>query len=285
MKDKIVMVTGATAGIGKVTAREIAQQGATVIVVGRNREKSEAVAQEIRSKTGNSAVTSMVADLAAQADIRRLATEFYSRYDHLNVLVNNAGAVNTKRLESPDGIELTFALNHLNYFLLTHLLLPALKAAPSARIVNVASDAHAGSQLDFNDLEYKERWYNPFGAYAQSKLANIMFTYELARRLQGSTITANALHPGFVSTRFGTNNGGIFNLVPFMARLLGVSEDKGAQTNIYLATSPEVEGVSGAYFSEGRLAKSNKASYDSAAQKRLWQISEQMTGIVEPITA
>lgn len=285
MKDKIVMVTGATAGIGKVTAREIAQQGATVIVVGRNREKSEAVAQEIRSKTGNSTVTSMVADLAAQADIRRLATEFYSRYDRLNVLVNNAGAVNTKRLESPDGIELTFALNHLNYFLLTHLLLPALKAAPSARIVNVASDAHAGSQLDFNDLEYKERWYNPFGAYAQSKLANIMFTYELARRLQGSTITANALHPGFVSTRFGTNNGGIFNLVPFMARLLGVNEDKGAQTNIYLATSPEVEGVSSAYFSEGRLAKSNKASYDSAAQKRLWQISEQMTGIVEPITA
>jgi retinol dehydrogenase-12 len=279
MKDKLVMVTGATAGIGKVTARELARKGATVIVVGRSREKCETITNEIRTATGNPNVSFMVADLSSQAEIRRLATEFYAHHDHLDVLVNNAGAVNTKRLESPDGIELTFAVNHLNYFLLTHLLLPALKAAPTARIVNVASDAHAAGALNFDDLEYKQRRYNAFSAYAQSKLANIMFTYELARRLTGGTITANALHPGFVSTRFGANNGGIFTFIPLLARIIGVNEDKGAETSIYLASSAEVEGVSGAYFSEGRLSKSKKASYDTIAQQRLWQISEQMTEI------
>jgi len=284
MKDKLVMVTGATSGIGKVTARELARQGATVIVVGRSREKCETITNEIRTKTGNSTVSFMVADLGSQAEIRRLATEFLAKHDHLDVLVNNAGAVNTSRIESPDGIELTFGLNHLNYFLLTHLLLPALKTAPTARIVNVASDAHSGSALNFDDLEYKQRRYNGFGAYAHSKLANIMFTYELARRLTGSTITANALHPGFVSTGFGANNGGLFTLVPFLARLIGVNEDKGAETSIYLASSTEVDGVSGAYFSEGRLSKSKAVSYDTAAQQRLWQISEQMTKIVEPMT-
>lgn len=283
MNGKLVMVTGATAGIGKVTARELARKGATVIVVGRSREKCETITNEIRSKTGNPNVSFMVADLSSQAEIRRLATEFYAHHDHLDVLVNNAGAVNAKRLKSPDGIELTFAVNHLNYFLLTHLLLPALKSAPTARIVNVASDAHMGGALDFDDLEYKQRRYNGFAAYAQSKLANIMFTYELARRLTGSTITANALHPGFVSTRFGANNGGIFTLVPVLARLLGVNEDRGAETSIYLASSPDVEGISGAYYSEGRLSKSKQISYDTAAQQRLWQISEQMTGITEPL--
>lgn len=283
MKDKLVMVTGATAGIGKVTARELARKGATVIVVGRSREKCETIINDIRTTTGNPNVSFMVADLASQAEIRRLATEFYAQHDHLDVLVNNAGAVNTKRMESPNGIELTFAVNHLNYFLLTHLLLPALKAAPTARIVNVASDAHMGGALDFNDLEYKQRRYNAFSAYAQSKLANIMFTYELARRLTGSTVTANALHPGFVSTRFGANNGGIFTFIPLLARLIGVNEDKGAETSIYLASSPDVDGVSGAYYSEGRLSKSKQVSYDTAAQQRLWQISEQMTGILEPI--
>lgn len=283
MNGKLVMVTGATAGIGKVTARELARKGATVIVVGRSREKCETITNDIRTKTGNPHVSFMVADLASQAEIRRLATEFYAHHDHLDVLVNNAGAVNAKRIKSPDGIELTFAVNHLNYFLLTHLLLPALKAAPTARIVNVASDAHMGGALDFEDLEYKQRRYNGFAAYAQSKLANIMFTYELARRLTGSTVTANALHPGFVSTRFGANNGGIFTLVPVLARLLGVNEDRGAETSIYLASSPDVDGVSGAYYSEGRLSKSKQVSYDTAAQQRLWQISEQMTGILEPI--
>lgn len=281
MKDKLVMVTGATAGIGKVTARELARKGATVIVVGRSREKCETITNEIRTTTGNPNVSYMVADLSSQGEIRRLATEFYARHNHLDVLVNNAGAVNTKRLESPDGIELTFAVNHLNYFLLTHLLLPALKAAPTARIVNVASDAHAAGALNFDDLEYKQRRYNAFSAYAQSKLANIMFTYELARRLTGSTITSNALHPGFVSTRFGANNGGIFTFIPLLARLIGVNEDRGAETSIYLASSPDVEGVSGAYYSEGRLSKSKQVSYDTAAQQRLWQISEQMTGILE----
>ncbi len=283
MKNKLVIVTGATAGIGKVTARELARKGATVIVVGRSREKCETVTNDIRTTTGNPDVSFMVADLASQGEIRRLATEFYARHNHLDVLVNNAGAVNTKRMESPDGIELTFAVNHLNYFLLTHLMLPALNAAPTARIVNVASDAHAAGALNFDDLEYKQRRYNAFSAYAQSKLANIMFTYELARRLTGSPITANALHPGFVSTQFGANNGGIFTFIPLLAKVIGVNEDKGAETSIYLASSPEVEGVSGAYYSEGRLTRSKQISYDTAAQQRLWQISEQMTGISEPI--
>jgi NAD(P)-dependent dehydrogenase (short-subunit alcohol dehydrogenase family) len=293
MKDKIVMVTGATAGIGKVTARELARQGAEVIVVGRSREKCETITNDIRTTTGNPNVTFRVADLSSQSDIRRLAADVQAQYQRLDVLVNNAGAVLTKRSESADGIEMTFALNHLNYFLLTHLLLPALHAAPSARIVNVASDAHMGGNLNFDDLEYKQRRYNAFAAYAQSKLANIMFTYELAHRLQGTTITANALHPGFVSTRFGANNGGIFTFIPLLARIIGVNEDKGAETSIYLASSPDVEGVSGAYYSEGRLSKSKQISYDRAAQQRLWEISAQMTGIeaesrtqkAEPTTA
>jgi NAD(P)-dependent dehydrogenase (short-subunit alcohol dehydrogenase family) len=279
MQNKIVMVTGATDGIGKVTAHALAGMGAHVIIVGRNREKCDAVATEIRAVTGNADVEFMVADLAAQADIRRLASDFFARHERLDVLVNNAGAVNTRRRESPDGIELTFALNHLNYFLLTHLMLPGLRAAPAGRIVNVASNAHVGGTLNLADPEYKRRYYNGFAAYAQSKLANIMFTYALARRLQGSTITANTLHPGFVSSRFATNNGGIFRLVPVMARLIGVNATQGAKTSIYLASSPEVEGVSGAYFSEGRLARSSSASYDQTLQERLWEVSKSMTAL------
>lgn len=279
MEDKIVMVTGATAGIGKVTARDLARRGATVIAVGRNPEKCETVVREIRTVTDNPNVIYMVADLSAQSEIHRLATDFLARYDRLDVLVNNAGAVFTKRRESEDGIEMTFALNHLNYFLLTHLLLPALHIAPAARVVNVASDAHVTGTINFEDLEFKQRRYNAFAAYTQSKLANILFTYELARRLQGTSVTANALHPGFVSTRFGTNNGGIFKLIPFVARFFGVNEEKGAETSIYLASSPDVEGVSGAYYSEGRLATSKQISYDITVQQRLWEISDVMTGI------
>jgi NAD(P)-dependent dehydrogenase (short-subunit alcohol dehydrogenase family) len=277
MKEKLVVVTGATAGIGKVTARELARKGAQVVIVGRDPEKCEHVVRELRNASGNPAVEFMVADLASRAAIRRLAAEFASQYERLDVLVNNAGAVNVRRLESPDGIELTFALNHLNYFLLTLLLLPVLDRSPSARIVNVASDAHFGGALRLDDPEYKRQRYFGFTAYAQSKLANIMFTYALARRLEGTTITANALHPGFVSSRFATNNGGIYRLVPLVARLMGVSEDVGARTSVYLASSPEVEGVSGAYFSEGRLARSSALSYDTTLQEELWQISEQMT--------
>ncbi len=279
MQGKRVLVTGATGGIGKVAARELAQMGAELILVGRSAEKCAAVQQELREATGSDAIHYMVADLSSQAAICSLAEEFHVRYDRLDVLLNNAGAVNVRREESVDGIEMTFALNHLNYFLLTYLLLPALRRAPSARIVNVASAAHHTGSMNLSDPEFKQRRFNGIAAYSQSKLANILFTYELARRLQGTRMTANALHPGFVASRFATNNGALFRFVPLLARLVGVNEEQGARTSVYLAASPEVEGVSGAYYAEGKLARSNAASYDTTTQRALWELSAQMTGV------
>lgn len=284
MQGKIVMVTGATNGIGKVTARELARKGATVIVVGRSRQKCEETVSMIREKTGNANVSYMVAELSSQKEVRLLASEFLAKYPHLDVLVNNAGALFVSHQESVDGIEMTFALNHLNYFLLTHLLMPALKSAPKARIVNVSSDAQQRSPLSFDDLEFK-KGYNGFRAYSQSKLLNMLFTYELARRLADTNITVNALHPGFVSTGFAANNGFFSRIVPVIARIVGVNEDKGAETSIYLASSPAVEGVTGRYFTNSKEQQSGFASYDTTAQERLWDLSEQMVGLKEPVTA
>ncbi|CAN5637284.1 hypothetical protein BH24ACT21_BH24ACT21_06280 [soil metagenome] len=205
MEGKVCLVTGATSGIGKVTAHELAKQGATVVIVGRSRQKVEATVEEINSRTGNQSVEYLLADLSSQKEIRSLAREFKSRYDRLDVLVNNAGAVFAEYGETEDGVERTFAVNHLNYFLLTNLLLDVLEASAPSRIVNVASGAHQGAELDFDDLGAKQN-YGFMRAYGRSKLANIMFTYELARRLEGTGVTANALHPGSVATGIGTNN-------------------------------------------------------------------------------
>lgn len=282
MNDKVVLVTGATDGIGKVTALELARLGAQVVLVGRNPTKGQAVVREIRTQSGNQQVELMTADLSSQAEIQHLADEFKSRYARLDVLVNNAGATFFSRLESVDGIEMTFALNHLNYFLLTHLLLDLLKASAPARIVNVSSGAHRSGRMNFADLEGKQS-FGGWRAYSQSKLANVLFTYELARRLEGTGVTANALHPGFVATRFGHNNGALANAGMKVAQsLFAVSPEKGAETNIYLAASPDVEGVSGQYFEKSRAVSSSKASYDEAAARQLWAISEQMTGIRAP---
>ncbi len=279
MKDKVCLVTGATAGLGKATARQLARQGATVIVVGRDPEKSRATVNEIKQQTGNPNVESMLADLSVQKEVRALAEQFKSKYQSLNVLVNNAGAIFLRHQESADGIEMTFALNHLNYFLLTNLLLDTLKASAPARIINVSSRAHVRVPgLNFDDLQNR-KGYAGQQVYGQSKLANVLFTYELARRLEGTRITVNALHPGFVATRFATNNGVLARLARPLLDLFAISVEEGTQTMVYLATSPEVEGMTGKYFYRQQAIPSSPASYDEAAARRLWDVTAMMTGL------
>ena len=276
MHGKICVVTGATSGIGLVTAQVLAHQGATLIIVARNAERGAATVSRIRQETGNSAVELMVADLSVQAQVRQLASEIQHRIARLDVLVNNAGAFFARRQLSQDGLEMTFALNHLAYFLLTNLLFDSLKAADSARIVNVSSEAHRRAHLDFSDLQGEHR-YTGWRAYARSKLANILFTYELARRLAGTGIVTNALHPGFVATNFGRNNRGIAAAFIRILQLAAISPEEGAQTIIYLASSPVVKGVTGQYFIKQQVVRSSQVSYDRAAAERLWQISAEMT--------
>ena len=278
MQGKICLVTGATSGIGVVTAHALAQQGATVVLVARHAERGTATVRRITQATGNAHVELLLADLSIQAQVRQLAAAFQERFDRLDVLLNNAGALFTTRSLSADGLEMTLALNHLNYFLLTHLLLDTLKASAPARIINVASNAHHGGQINFADLQ-SERHYSGWRAYCQSKLANILFTYELTRRLAGTGVTANTVHPGFVATGFGRNNPGLFALCMRLAQLAALSPAQGAETLIYLASSPAVQGVTGEYFVKKRPVKSSKASYDQAAARRLWQLSEQLTGL------
>ncbi len=273
------MVTGATSGIGEVTAGALAQMGATVIVVGRDPVRGAAALERIRSASGSTAVELMLADLSSLQGICQLAEQFKHKYQRLQVLVNNAGALFTARQQSADGIEMTFALNHLNYFLLTSLLLDTLKASAPARIVNVGASAHQfARRLDFDDLQ-GQRKYSGWGAYGQSKLCNLLFTYELARRLDGKGVTVNALHPGIVATNFGMSGEG---LMPLFNRLISIAKlrpEQGAQTILYLATSAEVEGVSGKYFVNQKAIRSSKASYDQSAAGRLWDVSAVMTGL------
>jgi NAD(P)-dependent dehydrogenase (short-subunit alcohol dehydrogenase family) len=273
---KVCLVTGATSGIGLVTAGALARQGAITILVARNAGRGAAVVERIRQATGNLQVEMLLADLSAQADIRRLAREFQSRYPRLDVLVNNAGALFSRRALSADGIEMTWALNHLAYVLLTALLLETLRASAPARIVNVSSDAHRRARLDFDNLQGQQR-YGGWQAYARSKLANVLFTYELARRLAGTGVAANAVHPGFVATNFGRQNRSLTALLfRALQRVVALSPEQGADTVIYLATSPEVEGVTGQYFVKRRAVRSSPASYDVQAAQRLWQLSTEL---------
>lgn len=284
MHNKIVMVTGATDGIGKATALGLARMGAHVIVVGRTPAKIAATVEQIKAESGNRQIDSLQADFSSLEQIRQLAKTFYQRYDQLDVLVNNAGGVFSPRSETADGFEWTFGVNHLAPFLLTNLLLPALQVAArrsgSARIVTVSSAAHVMSKLNFDDLQSQRR-YSAFRVYAQSKLANILFTYELARRLKNTGITANALHPGGVASNFGRGQPGLFSRLVGFVMSFGITTEQGAQTSIYLAASPEVAGVTGTYFSNQKAVRSSSASYDPAAAARLWQISEQLTGLAE----
>ena len=269
MVGKVCLVTGATDGVGKVTARVLAEQGATVIGVGRNAAKIKAVIAEIGETPGS--LEFLTADLSSQAQIRRLADEFKNKYDRLDVLVNNAGALFTSYRESVDGIEMTFALNHLSYFLLTNLLLDTIIASAPARIINVASDVHGRSPLNFDDLNHRQHYDGGWSAYSASKLANILFTYELARRLAGTGVTVNTLHPGWVYTNF-QKAAGLDMKGP-------LTPEQGADTQIWLATSPEVEGITGKYFVKRRDTPSSAASYNQAFAQRLWEVSTEMVGL------
>jgi NAD(P)-dependent dehydrogenase (short-subunit alcohol dehydrogenase family) len=278
LQNKTCLITGATSGIGLATALALAKMDATVVLAGRSEERCQNAVARIKSDTGNQNVDYLLADLSVQAQVRALAKEFKSRYDRLDVLVNNAGAIFFFRERSADGIEMTFAVNHLAYFLLTNLLLDTLKTSAPARIVNVASNAHLGQRLDFDNLEL-ERGYNPGKAYGRSKLANLYFTYELARRLEGTGVTVNAMHPGFVQTNMAANNGWLVSLFLPLVHLKSLTPEQGARTVVYLASSPEVEGVTGKYFVREREVASDPVSYDEGAAKRLWEVSERMTGL------
>ena len=280
MDGKTVLITGATSGIGEVAARELAAQGARVVLIGRSPGKCEATAAMIRQATGNPSVDYLVADLSSQAAVRQLAADIQARYPRIDVLVNNAGAMIAPRRESVDGIEMTWALNHLGYFLLTDLLLDTLKASAPSRIVSVASEAHRMvGGIDFDDVE-GEKSYRPLKAYSQSKLANILFTRELSRRLEGSGVTANCLHPGFVATNFTTGRGLTFRIFQLGAKLFAITPEDGAKTTIYLASSPEVEGATGGYYAKSKPSRPTKAAQDDEAARRLWTLTEGMVGVV-----
>ncbi len=274
------MVTGATNGIGRAAALALARRGASVVLVGRSRERGEQTLEEVRRASGRDDATLLLADLSSQAEIRSLAAAFLATGRPLHVLLNNAGVVNLRREETVDGIETTFAVNHLAYFLLTELLLERLRESAPARVVNVASDAHAsaGGRLDFDDL-MSRRSYSLMRVYGKSKLANILFTRELARRLEGTGVTANCLHPGFVGSNFARNNGAIAAVVMTLVRPFARSPEKGAETAVYLCASPEVEGVSGAYFQDCRRRDPKPFARNDEDAKRLWELSARMVGL------
>jgi NAD(P)-dependent dehydrogenase (short-subunit alcohol dehydrogenase family) len=272
------IVTGASSGIGRETALALARTGARLGLVCRDPARGEAARTAIASESGNADVRLFLADLAVQAEVRRVARELADAYPTIHVLVNNAGVVNLRYAETPDGIEMTFAVNHLAYFLLTQLLLGRLRASAPARIVNVASDAHKIGRLDLDDLGHRKR-YRAMRVYGTSKLANILFTYELARRLAGTGVTVNCVHPGAVATRLGHNNG---RIAAALARALGVffrTPADGAATSIWAATAPELEAVTGRYFANRREARSSRASYDDGLARRLWDASERLTAL------
>jgi NAD(P)-dependent dehydrogenase (short-subunit alcohol dehydrogenase family) len=275
MNGKICLVTGGTNGIGKSTALELARMGATVVIVGRDAQKTSEVVQVIRAASGNPNVDSLLADLSSHQEVRRLAKGFKRKYSHLHILLNNAGAVFIQRQLSVDGIEMTFALNHLASFLLTNLLLDTLKASAPARIINVSSNAHTTGKIEFDNLQ-GERNYTP-RVYENSKLANILFTMELARRLQGAGVTVNALHPGFTATGFAKNNGKMMaTLVSIFAPLVARSPAKGAETSIFLASSPSVEGLTGKYFYDSKVIAVAPQATDMVVAKKLWDASTKM---------
>ena len=279
MSNKICVVTGATSGIGKETAKALALKGANVIVVGRSAKKCIATVKSLKQQTGNTLIDYMCADLSDLSQVNNLAAALKQNYPRMDVLVNNAGAYFKKRrYVSTDGYEMTLALNYLSPFLLTSLLIESLQKSEQGRIINVSSNAHYKGKIHLDDLQLNNQ-YNGFNAYAQSKLALVLFTYELARRLKNSKITVNALHPGFVATNFGKNNGWFrFYLRRFIKRS-EISAEEGAKTCIYLAASPEVSSITGGYFIEEKQVKSSADSYDQNMAEKLWGISEILTEI------
>ncbi len=275
---RVCLLTGATLGIGRAAAEALAPMGLDLVLVARDRTRLEALAAELRARTPEAKVGVLAGDLSRMSEVRRIAAEFRARHDRLHLLLNNAGALFARRELTPEGRERTFALNHLAYFVLTQQLLPLLRASAPSRIVNVSSDAHLGARIDFDDLDYARGRYRPFVAYGRSKLMNILFTRELARRLQGTGVTVNAMHPGFVRTGFAQNNAGPLAAVVKLGQLFARTPEKGAETLVYLATSAEVEGVTGKYFHDSRERRSSEAAQDLEAARRLWEVSAQLAG-------
>ncbi|HEY1631269.1 MAG TPA: SDR family oxidoreductase [Rhizomicrobium sp.] len=277
MHGKTVVVTGATSGIGEVAADRLAQKGARIVFIARDRARGQETLKHLRAIAGHDNHAVHYADLSTLSEMKRVAEAIATSEPQIDVLINNAGAMFTERQVTADGLEKTFAVNHMAYFTVTNLLLDRLKAAPGgARIVSTASDAHKGAKLD--DLQ-SEKHYSGFGVYGKSKLCNILFNRELARRLVGTNVTANCLHPGFVGTRFGDQSGGLLSLAIRLAKNFALSPEQGAQTIIHLASSPEVEGKSGGYYVKSKLATPSAEARNDADARKLWDVSAEIAGV------
>ena len=278
MKDKTVLITGANAGIGLTTSLGLAKLGARVLMVSRDEGRGRKAQALVKEKSGNKDVHLLVADLSDQGSVRNLARDVRENFPRLHVLLNNAAVISRRREINDDGFERQFAVNHLAYFLLTGLVMNLLKDSAPARIVNVSSQVHAGANINFDDLQ-SERSYSRTRVYGRTKLANVLFTYELARRLEGTAVTANCLHPGVVATNLLADAGGLPRKLKAATRIIAVDAEAGARTSIYLASSAEVEGVSGRYFVKERPVDSSPESYDEGVASRLWEVSCEMTGL------
>ena len=278
MQGKTVLITGANQGIGKAAAAALAKLGAKLVLVCRNADKARAAIADIEQQ-GARDVDLLVGDMGSRADILRVAAEFKAKHDRLDVLLNNAGVIVPSRRTTVDGIEETLAINHLGYFLLTNLLLDVMKTSAPSRIVSVSSEAHRRGRMNWNDLEFKTGGYSAWAAYGQSKLANILFTREVARRLEGTRVTANCLHPGVIASGFGSTYGGIAGVLAKVASPFLVTPERGARTSVFLASSPEVEGVTGKYFDKCKERRPSPEALEDGAPARLWAISEELTGL------
>jgi retinol dehydrogenase-12 len=281
MQGKVVVITGATSGIGQVAAERLAAMGSRIVLVARDRARADAALARLKASKGCPPGTTHsvhYADLSLLDEMKRVAGEIAAAEPRIDVLINNAGAIFGSRRLTADGLELSFALNHVAYFVLAHGLRERLIASAPVRVVNTASDAHRGSQLDFDDLQ-SARGYSGFKVYGRTKLCNVLFTRELARRLQGTGVTANSLHPGFVNTRFGDESGGAYTYGIRLAKAFALSPEKGAETLIYLASSPEVEQTSGEYFYKCRPTPPSREARDDAAARRLWAETARLAGI------
>ncbi|HVU19710.1 MAG TPA: SDR family oxidoreductase [Rhizomicrobium sp.] len=277
MAAKTIVVTGGTSGIGEVAAVELATQGARIVLIARDPERAGITLSKLRNANPAAQHVSHLADLSRIAEMKRVSREIAQAEPEIDVLINNAGALFGKRQVTEDGLEMTFAVNHMAYFVVTNELLPNLKSG--ARIVSTASDAHQGAKLDFSDLQ-SEKKYSGFSVYGRSKLCNILFNRELARRIDGTGVTANCLHPGFVATRFGDNSGGMFQTIIKLGKPVGaISPEKGAETIVYLASSPEVEGKSGGYYYKKKIATPTREAQNDADARRLWDVSAKLAGM------
>ncbi len=278
MDDRVCLITGANSGIGKAAAAELVKMGATLVMVCRNREKGEAALAEIKKHSRNNSIELMIADLSSLQAVRQLADEFRRKYSRLNVLINNAGLFNLRRHLTADGYEVTFATNYLSPFLLTNLLLDELKSSTPSRVINVSSVAHYNGLIDFDDLN-AEKGYSGFKAYAQSKLALILFTHQLAKKLDGTGVGVYSLHPGAVATNIWSRPAGPVGFITSVPKLFMASPKKGAETVVYLASFPDPEGASGEYYEKKRVKKSSRESYDSGVAEKLWNTSMRLTGL------